>query len=49
LAGSEQVIEDPWVLVPTLFGDSYIGGWTAAHHWELSEQLFNEPRNRSWR
>jgi predicted transcriptional regulator of viral defense system len=42
LAGSEQVIEDPWVLVPTLFGDSYIGGWTAAHHWELSEQLFNE-------
>jgi predicted transcriptional regulator of viral defense system len=30
------------VLVPTLFGQSYIGGWTAAHHWELTEQLFNE-------
>lgn len=42
LAGSEQVIADPWVLVPTLFGQSYIGGWTAAHHWELTEQLFNE-------
>src|SRR6202030_2597200 len=42
LAGSEQVVEDPWVLVPTLFGQSYIGGWTAAHHWELTEQLFNE-------
>ena len=42
LAGSEQVIADPWVLVPTLFGQCYIGGWTAAHHWDLTEQLFNE-------
>jgi predicted transcriptional regulator of viral defense system len=42
LAGSEQVIADPWVLVPTLFSQCYIGGWTAAHHWELTEQLFNE-------
>lgn len=42
LAGSEQVVPDPWVLVPTLFGQCYIGGWTAAHHWELTEQLFNE-------
>jgi len=42
LAGSEQLIADPWVLVPTLFNQGYIGGWTAAHHWELTEQLFNE-------
>lgn len=42
LAGIEQVISDPWVLVPSLFGNSYIGGWTAAHHWDLTEQLFNE-------
>lgn len=42
LAGSEQVVADPWVLVPTLFKPCYIGGWTAAHHWELTEQLFNE-------
>ena len=42
LASSEQVVEDPWVLVPTLFGQCYVGGWTAAHHWELTEQLFNE-------
>jgi predicted transcriptional regulator of viral defense system len=42
LAGSEQVVADPWVLVPALFGQSYIGGWTAAHHWDLTEQLFNQ-------
>jgi predicted transcriptional regulator of viral defense system len=42
LADSEQVISDPWILVPTLFNQCYIGGWTAAHHWELTEQLFNE-------
>jgi len=42
LAGSEQVIADPWVLVPALFAECYIGGWTAAHHWDLTEQLFNE-------
>jgi len=42
LANSEQIIADPWVLVPALFGQCYIGGWTAAHHWELTEQLFND-------
>src|SRR5581483_12233237 len=42
LSSSEQVVEDPWMLVPSLFGKSYIGGWTAAHHWDLTEQLFNE-------
>lgn len=42
LASSEQVVEDPWVLIPTLFGRCYVGGWTAAHHWELTEQLLNE-------
>ena len=42
LSGSEQVVADPWVLVPSLFGHSYIGGWTAAQHWELTEQLFNK-------
>ena len=42
LAGSEQVVADPWVLVPALFGQCYVGGWTAANHWELTEQIFNE-------
>jgi predicted transcriptional regulator of viral defense system len=38
--GQEQVLEDPWVLVPALFDPAYIGGWSAAEHWGLTEQLF---------
>jgi predicted transcriptional regulator of viral defense system len=38
--GQSQVLEDPWLIVPTLFGPAYIGGWTAAEHWGLTEQIF---------
>ena len=38
--GQEQVLEDPWIVVPELFGPAYIGGWSAAEHWGLTEQLF---------
>jgi WYL domain len=37
-----QVLEDPWILVPSLFDGAYIGGWTAAEHWDLTEQLFRD-------
>lgn len=37
---TEQVLKDPWILVPALFSPGYIGGWTAAEHWDLTEQLF---------
>src|SRR5437870_6348240 len=37
---TEQVLKDPWVLVPVLFAPGYIGGWTAAEHWDLTVQLF---------
>ena len=40
--GQEQVLEDPWVIVPELFGPACIGGWSAAEHWGLTEQLFRE-------
>jgi predicted transcriptional regulator of viral defense system len=33
-------VEDPWVLAHELFAPCYIGGWSAAEHWELTEQLF---------
>ncbi len=40
-AGREgTAIEDPWVLARELYAPCYIGGWTAAEFWELTEQLF---------
>lgn len=39
-AGPSIAAEDPWVLAATLFDPCYIGGWTAAEHWELTEQIF---------
>jgi predicted transcriptional regulator of viral defense system len=38
--GQKQVLEDSWVVVPELFGPACIGGWSAAEHWGLTEQLF---------
>lgn len=39
---SAQVLDDPWVLVPALFAPAYIGGWSAAGHWDLTEQIFRD-------
>jgi predicted transcriptional regulator of viral defense system len=40
--GSDLVLDDPWVLVPALFAPAYIGGRTAAEHWDLTEQIFKD-------
>lgn len=40
--GSEHVLADPWILVPALFAPCYVGGRTAAVHWDLTEQLFRD-------
>ena len=42
LHNSEIVIQDPWILVPVLFAPAYIGGRTAAEHWNLTEQIFRD-------
>ena len=42
LLGTEHAVADPWVLVPALFGPAYIGGRTAAEHWDLTEQIFRD-------
>jgi predicted transcriptional regulator of viral defense system len=42
MRGSDQAVADAWLLVPALFGPAYIGGRTAAEHWDLTEQLFRD-------
>lgn len=39
---SEIVLDDPWILVPTLYDSAYIGGRTAAEYWDLTEQIFRD-------
>lgn len=39
-APGDMAIEDPWILVPSVFAPGYLGGVTAAQHWELTDQLF---------
>ena len=38
--GRATVAEDPWVLAQEAFSPCYIGGWSAAEHWGLTEQIF---------
>ena len=32
--------EDPWAIAVRVFAPCYIGGWSAAEHWSLTEQIF---------
>lgn len=36
----QTVVSDPWVLVPATFRRAYVAGWSAAEHWDLTEQVF---------
>jgi len=38
----ETALSNPWVLVPRLFSPGYVGGWSAAEHWHLTEQIFRD-------
>ena len=31
---------DPWVVGSSAFAPAYIAGWSAAEHWDLTEQIF---------
>ncbi|MDE3020546.1 MAG: hypothetical protein KGI54_01655 [Pseudomonadota bacterium] len=33
-------LDDPWQIAISLYAPCYIGGWSAAEHWDLTEQLF---------
>lgn len=52
---ADAPVEDPWIIAERLFAPCYFGGWTAAEHWGLTEQIFStvvvmttgKPRDRS--
>lgn len=33
-------LEDPWIVADKLYQPCYIGGWSAAEYWGLTEQIF---------
>jgi predicted transcriptional regulator of viral defense system len=33
--------ENPWIVANRVFSPCYIGGWSAAEHWGLTDQIFN--------
>ena len=39
---SDRVLADPWILVPALFDPGFVTGWSAAEHWDLTEQIFRD-------
>lgn len=48
-------LEDPWVIAERLYSPCYMGGWSAAEYWGLTEQIFRtvvvmttqKPRDRA--
>ncbi|WP_273285594.1 type IV toxin-antitoxin system AbiEi family antitoxin domain-containing protein [Methylibium petroleiphilum] len=53
-ASADVALDDPWSVAGAMFAPCYIGGWSAAEHWGLTEQIFRSlcvmttqrPRNR---
>lgn len=37
----QEYKENPLIVAHRVFSPCYIGGWSAAEHWELTEQIFN--------
>ena len=37
---ADVALEDPWLVASRLFEPCYIGGWSAAEYWDLTEQIF---------
>ena len=52
---TEIPLEDPWIIAERLYSPCYIGGWSAAEYWDLTEQVFRtvvvmttqKPRERN--
>lgn len=51
---ADVALDDPWSVAAAMFAPCYVGGWSAAEHWGLTEQIFRSlcvmtsmrPRNR---
>ena len=39
-ATADVALEDPWLIACRLYSPCYIGGWSAAEYWGLTEQIF---------
>jgi len=37
---ADVALEDSWLIAERLYAPCYIGGWSAAEYWELTEQIF---------
>lgn len=33
-------LADPWAIAVAAVGPGYVGGWSALHHWDLTDQVF---------
>lgn len=38
----EDWTDDPWLVAAKLYPSGYVGGWSAAEHWGLTDQLFRD-------
>ncbi|MBN8850557.1 MAG: hypothetical protein BGO55_31400 [Sphingobacteriales bacterium 50-39] len=38
---ANPIPDDAWYIATEIFAPCYIGGWTAAEHWDLTEQIYN--------
>jgi predicted transcriptional regulator of viral defense system len=51
----DMPLEDAWIIAERLYSPCYIGGWSAAEYWSLTEQIFRaivvmttkKPRDRN--
>jgi predicted transcriptional regulator of viral defense system len=37
----ERWSADPWAIAAAALAPGYVGGWTALHHWDLTDQIFS--------
>lgn len=38
----QEFREDPWIVALRIYSPCYIGGWSAAEYWDLTDQIFKD-------